>query len=298
MVSILSMINSYLSYINLNVKIKNRVYTILATIGNFYLLYVSYRFFANGFIVRGLLFILAFLVIAYFAYLNILYYFTDNKKSRYDISPWIEKTFHLQPKDPLAEAAKKKAAQAGFVQTNGIFKNADFLPAEVAFSEQEKKNIQELVPKLVQVGYLTLDYDGQSDDTLFELAKRGQAQRALGQPKALPYFELVPTDKELLIYGGLNQMERVAVGHLKTVGLMPALEAYKKYHLYLATALVTGGPVKVAGRVDVIEKEEPFSVEVQLAYRKRGQKAHASVNEQVEKPLEQATPTYRRSRRK
>ncbi|MDO4455410.1 MAG: hypothetical protein Q4B66_01670, partial [Ligilactobacillus agilis] len=89
MVSILSMINSYLSYINLNVKIKNQVYTTLATIGNFYLLYVSYRFFVNGFIVRGLLFILAFLLIAYFAYLNILYYFTKDKKSRYDISPWI-----------------------------------------------------------------------------------------------------------------------------------------------------------------------------------------------------------------
>lgn len=292
MVSILSMINSYLSYINLNVKIKNQVYTTLATIGNFYLLYVSYRFFVNGFIVRGLLFILAFLLIAYFAYLNILYYFTKDKKSRYDISPWIEKTFHLTPKDPLTEAAKKKASQVGFVQTNGIFKNEDFLPAEVKFDTQAKENLEKLVKSLVQVGYLSLDYDGQSDEVLFKLAKQGQAQRALGQPKALPYFELVPGEKKLLIYGGLNQMEKMVLGEITTVGLMPALEAYKTYHLYLATAMITGGPVKVAGRVDVIEKVEPYRLEIQVAYRKRSQaqpKNSVSVSAQ-------AAPTYRRRR--
>ncbi|MEI2413068.1 DUF6681 family protein [Ligilactobacillus salivarius] len=39
----------------MNVKIKNRVYTVVGGIGNFYLLYVAWRFFANGFIGRGLL---------------------------------------------------------------------------------------------------------------------------------------------------------------------------------------------------------------------------------------------------
>ena len=34
----------------MNVKIKNRVYTVVGGIGNFYLLYVAWRFFANGFI--------------------------------------------------------------------------------------------------------------------------------------------------------------------------------------------------------------------------------------------------------
>ena len=76
MFSILGMINSYIGYFNMNATLKNRIYTVVGGVGNFYLLYVAYRFFANGFIVRGLLFILAFLALLYFTYLNILYFFT------------------------------------------------------------------------------------------------------------------------------------------------------------------------------------------------------------------------------
>ena len=84
------MINSYIGYFSMNAKLKSQVYTALGTLGNFYLLYVAYRFFANGFYLRGFLYILAFLVLAYFAYLNILYYFTKDKSSKYDITPKIE----------------------------------------------------------------------------------------------------------------------------------------------------------------------------------------------------------------
>ena len=77
MFSILGLINTWIGYINMNVKIKNRVYTIVGGVGNFYLLYVAWRFFANGFIGRGLLFILAFLVLLYFTYLNAIYWFKN-----------------------------------------------------------------------------------------------------------------------------------------------------------------------------------------------------------------------------
>ena len=98
----------------MNVKIKNRVYTVVGGIGNFYLLYVAWRFFANGFIGRGLLFILAFLVLLYFTYLNTIYWFTE-KKAKWDISPKIENALGIKPKDPEEEARKKVARmrQAG-----------------------------------------------------------------------------------------------------------------------------------------------------------------------------------------
>lgn len=297
MVSILSMINSYLSYINLNVKIKNRIYTCLAFVGNFYLLYVSYRFFSNGYIWRGFLFILAFLVILYFAYLNTLYYFTKDKRSKYDVSPFIEKKFHLKPKDPLTDAAKKQQTM-GFVQTNGIFKNEDFLPADIDFSPIEKANIQAVVQDLRNVGYLSFDYSGQTDDSLYQLAQEGKPQHAIGELKALPYFELVPEGNELYVYGGVNQINRHELGHVKTVGLMPAIEAAKKYHLYLATAVLTGGPVKVAGRSDVIEKDEPFILDVKIAYRKRGVKSKNNTLRQGNEQSSFETNTTNLSRRR
>ena len=38
MFSLLSMINGWIGYINMNAKIKNRVYTVLGGLGNFYIL--------------------------------------------------------------------------------------------------------------------------------------------------------------------------------------------------------------------------------------------------------------------
>ena len=45
---------------------------------------------------------------------------------------------------------------------------------------------------------------------------------------------------KLVIYGGINQIESYQLGTVKTIGLMPASEAAKKYHIYLAT--VEPGP--------------------------------------------------------
>ena len=145
MFSILGMINSYIGYFSMNAKLKSQVYTALGTLGNFYLLYVAYRFFANGFYLRGFLYILAFLVLAYFAYLNILYYFTKDKSSKYDITPKIEQLLGIKAKDHLAEYEKRKNQAPGYVQTNGIFKDEEFLPSVVTTNAEQKANIQALV---------------------------------------------------------------------------------------------------------------------------------------------------------
>ncbi|MGE9831298.1 DUF6681 family protein [Ligilactobacillus salivarius] len=277
MFSILGLINTWIGYINMNVKIKNRVYTVVGGIGNFYLLYVAWRFFANGFIGRGLLFILAFLVLLYFTYLNAIYWFTE-KKAKWDISPKIENALGIKPKDPEEEARKKVARmrQAGFVQTNGIFdENQDFLPAEITTSEAELANIQIVADSLKKINYLHLDYDGKSKNTIFkEIKSDGKVRYALGEtPQALPYFELKNVEGKLVIYGGINQIESYQLGTVKTIGLMPASEAAKKYHIYLATVVLTGGPFMIAGRSTVMEDNEPFRIDAKIAYTSREKKA-------------------------
>ncbi|MYU79697.1 DUF6681 family protein [Ligilactobacillus salivarius] len=277
MFSILGLINTWIGYINMNVKIKNRVYTVVGGIGNFYLLYVAWRFFANGFIGRGLLFILAFLVLLYFTYLNAIYWFTE-KKAKWDISPKIENALGIKPKDPEEEARKKVARmrQAGFVQTNGIFdENQDFLPAEITTSEAELANIQIVAESLKKINYLHLDYDGKSKNTIFkEIKSDGKVRYALGEtPQALPYFELKNVEGKLVIYGGINQIESYQLGTVKTIGLMPASEAAKKYHIYLATVVLTDGPFMIAGRSTAMEDNEPFRIDAKIAYTSREKKA-------------------------
>ena len=266
----------------MNVKIKNRVYTVVGGIGNFYLLYVAWRFFANGFIGRGLLFILAFLVLLYFTYLNAIYWFTE-KKAKWDISPKIENALGIKPKDPEEEARKKVARmrQAGFVQTNGIFdENQDFLPAEITTSEAELANIQIVADSLKKINYLHLDYDGESKNTIFkEIKSDGKVRYALGEtPQALPYFELKNVEGKLVIYGGINQIESYQLGTVKTIGLMPASKAAKKYHIYLATVVLTGGPFMIAGRSTAMEDNEPFRIDAKIAYTSREKKAAPKVD--------------------
>ncbi|MGK4047518.1 DUF6681 family protein [Ligilactobacillus salivarius] len=282
MFSILGLINTWIGYINMNVKIKNRVYTIVGGVGNFYLLYVAWRFFANGFIGRGLLFILAFLVLLYFTYLNAIYWFTE-KKAKWDISPKIENALGIKSKDPEEEARKKVARmrQAGFVQTNGIFdENQDFLPAEITTSEAELANIQIVADSLKKINYLHLDYDGKSKNTIFkEIKSDGKVRYALGEtPQALPYFELKNVEGKLVIYGGINQIESYQLGTVKTIGLMPASEAAKKYHIYLATVVLTGGPFMIAGRSTAMEDNEPFRIDAKIAYTSREKKAAPKVD--------------------
>lgn len=270
MLSFFNMIQSAFNYVNLNVVLKNRVYTVLAAIGNFYLLYVAFKFYVNGYWLRGTLFILAFLLILYFSYLNLLYYFTKDKKSKFDISPWIEKKLHIQAKDPMDDDKLKQFAGPGYVQTNGIFRNEDFLPATVTHSKSQQQNIQEVAHTLVQMKYLKLDYGGLNDKEIEEkIHQSGKSVSALSTPVALPYFELVKKGNSLVISGGVNQIQRQELGTIKDVGLLTATEAQKRYHLYLATAVITGGPKKDLGRMGVITQDCPFTLNVQVAYRKR-----------------------------
>lgn len=271
MFTFFDMIRTSLNYVNLSTVLKNRIYTILATVGNFYLLYVAIKFYINGYFLRGSLFLLAFLAILYFSYLNLVYYFTKTKKSKFDISPWIEKKFHIQGQDPMSAAEEeRKELTPGYVQTNGIFKNEDFLPAAVVHSSAQQRNIQEVAQELTRMGYLKLDYQGLSEEEIYEkIQKDGKTVAALSQPVALPYFELSRKGNNLVVYGGINQIERKELATIREVGLLSAKEAVEKYQLYLATAVIKGGPEKAMGRSGLLDKNTPFTLDVQVAYRKR-----------------------------
>lgn len=293
MFTLFDMIRSSLNYVNLSTVLKNRIYTILAGIGNFYLLYVAFRFFKNGFWGRGTLFILAFLVILYFTYLNLLYYFTKSKKSKYDISPWIEKVLHIQSKDPMTAAEEERREMApGYVQTNGIFKDEDFLPATVIHTAEQRDNIQQIAAELIRMDYMKADYQGLTEEEIAEKIKTtGKPVPALSAPVALPYFELAQKGNSLVVYGGLNQIDRMEVATVKEVGLLTAREAVKRYQLYLATAVITGGPEKINGRTGLIEKPTPYGVQVQVAYRERNTEKPSLSRETVQRSGNQRQTT-------
>ena len=268
MFSLLDLANHYLGFFNVNLKLKNRIYTILGFIGNWYLLYIASRYFINGYYVRGSLFILIFFVLLYFVGLNVLYFFT-NKTTKFDPSPKIEKLLGGPPKQ-LIEENKRHRTQPGYVQTNGLFDSKIMMPATLKSNKNERLAVQEIANKMKLINYSDFDYDGLSDDAIMkEIKSTGKPVSELAQPVAFPFFELKIEDGKMNIYAGMNQIDQQLIGHLTHVGLSDIETAKDQYDIYLATATIFGGNRKVAGRSSVIEELHKFHVKVQIAYKEK-----------------------------
>lgn len=279
MFSFLDMLNHSLGYFNINTKLKNKIYTIVALLGDGYLIYVTYRLLANHVWVRGLLYCLAVLLISYYVYLNAVYYFLD-KTSRFDVlSPWLVKiTGYDQSNENPRKSRAERASAVINNQANGYFTDSNLIQAEVAISHEEQRNLRHLVDQLVEQGIFIADYDGKDSTAIIdEYNQTHEPVRALNKNQTPPYFDLVHDELEhrLEIYAGLNQMERVKVGHITKVGLTDVHSAHEKYRLYLANVYVTGGPNKIPGRRGTtILTDGDFGLVAHVAYKNREQGNH------------------------
>lgn len=275
MFSFLDMINSSLSYFNLDVKLKSRIYIGIAAAGDIYLIYVTFRLFANHVWLRGFLYCLAMVAITYFLYLNFVYYFLG-KTSHFDfISPKFAKItgqhFDSAGNKTSTRTSRRVAALAN--QSNGLFTGNNTIPAAVAIDDYEQRNLQRVVDQLLTEGIFTNDFDGMDDDQIIDqYNETGKPVQALNAESVPPYFELVH-DKlrhRLEIYIGLNQMERRAVGHITRIGLTDVRDAHQKYRIYLAGLVVTAGPNKIPGRRgSTIMTTADYGLNAQVAYRER-----------------------------
>lgn len=277
MFSFLDMINSSLSYFNLDVKLKSRIYIVLASLGDIYLIYVTFRLFQNHAWLRAFLYCLAMVAITYFLYLNFIYYFL-NKTSRFDfISPRFAKItgqkFGNTKAEPQARTAQQQLAEELANNSNGVFAGADTIPAVVAIDDYEQRNLQAVVDQLLDEGVFVNDYSGLDDDQIVEqYSETNEPIPALNDHSVPPYFELIhdPLRHRLEIYIGLNQMDRKAVGHIVKIGLTDARTAHHRYQIYLANLAVVGGPNKIAGRRgSTILTTANYGLNAQVAYRER-----------------------------
>ncbi|MFC6181151.1 DUF6681 family protein [Lactiplantibacillus daowaiensis] len=271
MFSILDMINHALGYVNVNVKIKNQIYTLLGAAGNCYLGYVAVRLMQNGSWLRGIIYMLVFLVVIYFLMLNIFYYFTE-KKPPFDLSPKIEKLLGGKPKE--AVAAEKQAAMGNqnqpYIPANGIFDGQELLPAAVKTSRAEEENVHQIVDQLQAANIVRLDYGGMSDAAIMKQVRAtGEPVSAIGQGIQIPFSQLKLENHKLVIYAGINQIDQLPVGHITRVGLTDVHDAHEDYKLYLASTLITGGMEKIAGRTSTIEQPGEYQVTAQVAFEDR-----------------------------
>lgn len=279
MFSFLDMINSSLSYFNLDAKLKSRIYIVIALLGDIYLVYVTYRLFENKVWLRAFLYCLAVIAITYFLYLNAVYYFFG-KTSRLDFfSPRFAKvTGQKFDNDKTVAASQTVVAQQKLAHelansSNGVFTGKDTIPAVVSIDDYEQRNLQKVVNQLLDEGIFINDYSGLNDAQISaQFVQTNEPVPALNKHSVPPYFELVhdPVRHRLEIYIGINQMERRAVGHIVKIGLTDAKTAHHRYQIYLANLAVVGGPNKIAGRRgSTILTTADYGLNAQVAYRNR-----------------------------
>ncbi|GAT17907.1 DUF6681 family protein [Secundilactobacillus silagei] len=284
MFSFLDMINHYLGYVNLNVKLKNRIYTILGVLGVIYLLYVSVRWIKNGFGLRGSLILLVAIILAYFSVMNVFYYFTK-KKAPLDISPKIEKVLGKTLGGNVEEAEETKQSgrerrgndllNGANIPANGYFDSKKILPGKVAVNSEQSANISQLANQLQQMNLMTPNYGGLGSRELAQqITQNKKPVYAIGLGVNIPYFELQQDGQQMIVYAGMNQAQKQPMGKITTVGLQPIADVYDKVKLYLANVILVGGPYMVMGRNEPIEKQAPYTIRVQLAYEREA-RAHA-----------------------
>ncbi|WP_283621344.1 DUF6681 family protein [Limosilactobacillus avium] len=277
MFSFLDMINSSLSYFNLDVKLKSRIYIGIATLGDIYLVYVTFRLFMNHVWMRAFLYCLAMVAITYFLYLNFVYYFLGRTSKLDYFSPRFAKiTGQKFGNTEVKNSGQQQLAQIMANQSNGLFTGDNTIPAVVKIDSYEQHNLQEVVNQLVDNGIFANDFNGLNDDQVInKYSETGKPVQALNTNAVPPYFELVH-DKirhRLEIYIGINQMERRAVGHIIRIGLTDVRDAHQKYRIYLAGLLVTDGPNKIPGRRgSTILTTADYHLQAQVAYRERAER--------------------------
>ncbi|MCD2256118.1 DUF6681 family protein [Agrilactobacillus fermenti] len=276
MLSLLDTINHFLGYFNINNKPRNRIYTIIATVGNFYLLYLSIEAFRYQRFLRGSIYVLIFLVLLYFSVLNIIYYFT-NKKAKFDISPKIEKLLGGPPKEALAQSNGQQPnnlaqpahaqSQVHNIPTTGIFSENSLVPAEIIIDDGEQANLVEIVNVLKGQTILATHFNQDDDTAIQQQLQRNETVMSLKSPLPIPFFDLQIQADSVEILAGLNALTAKPVGHLARVGLSSIDNAIQAYDLALANLQVSAGPQKVLNQAAVTEIPRPYKLQAQVAFK-------------------------------
>ena len=264
MLTILDLLNHYLGFFNVNSRWKGRVYSILAGIGNFYILYLAVKHIQNGAYLRGLGLTLAFLAITYFVILNAIYYFTE-KSVKWDVSPKIEKVLGGKPAEATSTTT---VANQPFTPATGLYAKDNVLPGTAVSDSDMLAELTKVAEQLQANGMMPQDYNGLSEKDQLAYLASGQKTIYANHPGTpLPYYRLEKERGGLAVYGGMNEMFAQRLARIETVGLQPTALAMEQYDLFIASAVITGGLGHERGRQTVQEVKHDYRLLVELAYR-------------------------------
>ncbi|MHA8110149.1 DUF6681 family protein [Lactobacillaceae bacterium Melli_B4] len=272
MFSLLDAVNQYLGYINFSPKLKNRIYTIVGGVANLYMFYVAIKFLHNQIWLQGTMFLLVALILLYFLFLNIVYYFTD-KRAPFDISPKIEKLFGIKPRSPQTEISIKPVIDdiqnPRRIPLDGFYDPKHVLPAKLNSNPIELQNIDVIAHDMLKNGLMTDNYAGLSDRELNNYLKQSRKPAyAICAGALVPHFNLKLENGQYVAYAGINQANLLRIGILERVGLQSTRGLSRtEVQLFAASVIMVGGNFKQTGRAELMEHEQPYRMQMRVAFK-------------------------------
>ncbi|MCI0130793.1 MULTISPECIES: DUF6681 family protein [Enterococcaceae] len=153
---ILSNITKFLNYLNINPRLQNKILTVVSVFPTLYILRIVKGYFQNGNYLRMSLYLLIFIVLAYFIVLNFIYYF-KNQKVKWDVTNLIE---NIVPEDATFDETVQTSSTTPKIQgkllTLTLIDNSDQVIDTVIHNLLDKNYIQ--AKKLNDYAYELEDY--------------------------------------------------------------------------------------------------------------------------------------------
>ena len=141
---IIGNISKFLNYLNINVRLQNKIITVISVFPTLYILRIIWGYFSNGFYLKGTLFLIIFLVLAYFIVLNFIYYFKD-RKVKWDVTNFIE---DIVPEDVTftGDGLTTTGTNSGSIQGKSV---------KLDFVEDSPIIIETIIRELIEKDILT-----------------------------------------------------------------------------------------------------------------------------------------------
>jgi len=169
---LLSNLTKFLNYLNINPRLQNKILTVLSVFPTLYILRIVKGYFQNGNYLRMTLYLLLFVVLAYFIVLNFIYYF-KNQKVKWDVTNLIE---NIVPEDTTFDET---------VQSSGATPKIQGKLLTLTLENNSDQIIDTIIHDLIEKNYIKAkklnDYAYQLDDyTLIPFYKTSKGKLFIG----------------------------------------------------------------------------------------------------------------------
>lgn len=180
---ILTNVGKFLNYLNINPRLQNKIMTVISVFPTLYILRIVRGYFANKNYVKGSIYLVIFIILAYFVILNFVYYF-KNKKVKWDVTNMIE---DIVPEDLTFDGDNV------IVSTNVTGIQGKKLP--LIFHEESHILIEQVVEELIQKEQIKTQ-DLEKNDYLID------------KYTLIPFYKI--RNKSLFIGSSYSDMKEVA----------------------------------------------------------------------------------------